>query len=148
MALPNVGGGQQLTDGNLNEIVIGAMPFPNTSLTATATLTVAQLVSQWAVTNPSTTAATYTLPTVAVLEAGTTSPTVASPVNNAKPGSTFDLIIVNIGTSSGAVTIATAAGWTLVGNMTVAITSQGTFRAQKTAGGPGINSAWSLTRIA
>ncbi len=52
---------------------------------------------QMLVANPSATAATYTLPLGTAIDAA---------VPNATVGSTFDLSIVNIGTSSGAVTLA------------------------------------------
>jgi hypothetical protein len=124
MALPNGGGGYQVGAGNRNETPMGAMPVPSTA-TATATLSAAQVVNQMLVANPSTTAATYTLPTGALIDAA---------VPNATVGSTFDLNIINIGTSSGTVTLATATGITDGGNAFVAlpITSSGIFRFRKT----------------
>ena len=44
MALPNGAGGYQLGDGNLNEVVLGYQAAPQ-SVTATATLTAAQVAS-------------------------------------------------------------------------------------------------------
>ena len=127
MALPNGAGGYQVGTGNRNETVMGAMAVPQTA-TATATLTAAQVVNQMLVANPSTSAATYTLPTGALIDAA---------VPNATVGSTFDLSIVNIGTSSGTVTLATATGITDGGNAFVAvpITSSGIFRFRKTGDG-------------
>ena len=127
MALPNGAGGYQVGTGNRNETVMGAMAVPQTA-TATATLSAAQVVNQMLVANPSTTAATYTLPTGALIDAA---------VPNATVGSTFDLSIVNIGTSSGTVTLATATGITDGGNAFVAlpITSSGIFRFRKTGDG-------------
>jgi ABC-type polysaccharide transport system permease subunit len=80
------------------------------------------------VANPSTSAATYTLPTAALIDAA---------VPNATVGSTFDLYLVNTGTSSGAVTLATATGLTDGGNafVAVAVTSSALFRFRKTADG-------------
>lgn len=112
MALPSVGGGYQVGDGNLNEIDIYATAAQQTA-TATATLTVAQITGNLLVGNPSTSAATYTLPTAAAIDAV---------ITNAKVGSTFNLIVVNLGTSSGIITMAVGTGITAVGNLLVAIT--------------------------
>ena len=125
MALPSVGGGYQVGDGNLNELQINESAAPQTA-TATATLTAAQILGNVLVANPSTSAATYTLPTGAAIDAVLT---------NAKVGSTFDLYIVNIGTSSGAVTLAVSTGVTDGGNavVAVAVTSSAHFRFRRTA---------------
>ena len=133
MPIPSIGGGFQIGDGNLNEIFLGEMADPQTA-TATATLTAAQVTSGMLVANPSTTAASYTLPTVALTEAVLT---------NAKIGSTFDVVLVNLGTSSGAVTVLVGTGWTIVGNAVVAITSSARFTARKSDVG-----AWTLYRVA
>jgi hypothetical protein len=133
MPLPSVGGGFQIGDGNLNEIFLGEMADPQTA-TATATLTAAQVTGGVLVANPSTTAASYTLPTVALTEAVLT---------NAKVGSTFELALVNLGTSSGAVTVLVGTGWTIVGNAVVAVTSSARFLARKSD-----VSAWVLYRVA
>ena len=125
MALPSVGGGYQLGDGNLNELQINESAAPQTA-TATATLTAAQILGNVLVANPSTSAATYTLPTGAAIDAVLT---------NAKIGSTFDLYIVNIGTSSGTVTLAVSTGVSDGGNalVAVAVTSSAHFRFRRTA---------------
>ena len=112
MAIPSVGGGYQFGDGNLNEIDITSIT-PQAA-TTTATLTVAQVTNTVLVATAGTGAATYTLPTAALLDATLT---------NAKVGSSFRLAIVNLGTSSGVVTIAAGTGMTLVGTMTFAITA-------------------------
>lgn len=127
MALPNGGGGYQVGDGNLNELTLGYAAVPQTA-TATATLTAAQVTGGMLVANPSTSAATYTLPTGAAID---------EVVTSAKVGSTFDLNLVNIGTSSGAVTLATATGLTDGGNAFVAtaVTSSALFRFRKTGDG-------------
>ena len=124
MALPNGAGGYQVGAGNRSETILSAMAAPQTA-TSTATLTAAQVVNQMLVANPSTSAATYTLPTAALIDAA---------VPNATVGSTFDLSIVNIGTSSGAVTLATATGLSDGGNafVAVAVTSSAVFRFRKT----------------
>ena len=133
MALASVGGGYQTTDGNTSELTLGVQAAPQTA-TTTATLTAAQITGGLLVANPSTSAATYTLPTVTATEAI---------VTNAKVDSTFELNIVNLGTSSGALTIAVGTGWTLVGSATVAITSSARFLARKTGAG-----AWTIYRVA
>jgi len=112
MALPTIGGGQQIGDGNLNELLLGFNAAPQTA-TATATLTVTQIINGLLVGNPSTSAASYTLPTAALIDATLT---------NAKVGSTFDLTIVNLGTSLGLITVVVGTGITAVGNLVIAIT--------------------------
>ena len=112
MALPSIGGGQQIGDGNLNELLLGFTAAPQTA-TATATLTVTQIINGLLVGSPSTSAASYTLPTAALIDATLT---------NAKVGSTFDLTIVNLGTSSGLITVVVGTGITAVGNLVIAIT--------------------------
>jgi N-methylhydantoinase B/oxoprolinase/acetone carboxylase alpha subunit len=128
MALPNGAGGYQVGAGNRQETIMGAMAAPQTA-TATATLTAAQIVNQMLVANPgSSSAATYTLPTGALIDAA---------VPNATVGSTFDLSIVNIGTSSGTVTLAVSTGVTDGGNalVAVAVTTSQLFRFRKTGDG-------------
>jgi hypothetical protein len=135
MALPNGAGGYQVGDGNLNEPTIGYAAAPQTA-TSTATLTAAQVTGGMLVANPSTSAATYTLPTAALID---------DAVSSAKVGSTFDLSIVNIGTSSGAVTLAAGTGITDGGNalVAVAITSSALFRFRKTG-----DAAWTVYKVA
>jgi len=127
MALPNGAGGYQVGAGNRAETVMGAMAAPQTA-TATATLTAAQIVNQMLVANPGTSAATYTLPLGTAIDTA---------VPNATLGSTFDLSIVNIGTSSGAVTLAVNTGVTDGGNAltAVAVTTSQMFRFRKTGDG-------------
>ena len=136
MALPNGAGGYQVGDGNLNEVRLGYMPAPATA-TVTATLTVAQTTAGILLGSPGTSAASYTLPTVADLEAT---------VSSAKVGSTFDLSVVNVdGSSSGVITLVAGTGWTIVGLATIAATAgtTGRFRARRTAA-----STWTLYRLA
>jgi len=135
MALPNGAGGYQLGDGNLNELVLGYAATPQTA-TSTATLTAAQVTGEFLVANPSTSAATYTLPTASAIDAVVTS---------AKVGSTFTLNIINTGTSSGTVTLATATGLTDGGNafVAVAITSSAQFTFRKTG-----DAAWTVYKTA
>lgn len=135
MAIPNGAGGYQVGAGNRAETTLGYAAAPQTA-TATATLTAAQIAGGMLVANPGTSAATYTLPTAALIEAA---------VPNATIGSTFDLNLVNIGTSSGAVTLATATGLTDGGNAftAVAVTSSAMFRFRKTA-----DNAYTVYKIA
>jgi len=127
MALPNGAGGYQVGTGNRAETVMGAMAAPQTA-TATATLTAAQIANQMLVANPGTSAATYTLPLGTAIDTA---------VPNATLGSTFDLSIVNIGTSSGAVTLAVNTGVTDGGNAltAIAVTTSQLFRFRKTGDG-------------
>jgi hypothetical protein len=127
MALPNGAGGYQVGAGNRQETIMGAMAAPQTA-SATATLTAAQIVNQMLVASAGTSAVTYTLPTGALIDAA---------VPNATVGSTFDLSIVNIGTSNGTVTLAASTGVTDGGNafVAIAITSSQLFRFRKTGDG-------------
>jgi hypothetical protein len=136
MALPNGGGGYQVGDGNLNEPLIDAIPLP-ISVTATATLTAAQVLNGLILANSGvTTAQTYTLPTVALLEADLS--------NSDKVGTSFTFSVVNLGTSSGTAIIAAGTGWTVSGSltMTIPVSTGAAFVARKSAEG-----AWTLYRV-
>lgn len=137
MALPNGGGGYQVGDGNLDEPIIDALPAP-ISVTATATLTPAQVLNGIILANSGVTSAqTYTLPTVALLEAALT--------NSDKVGTAFTFRVVNLGTSSGTAIIAAGTGWTVTGSLTMTIptTTGAMMVARKTGTG-----AWTLYRVA
>jgi len=130
MALPSVGGGYQLGDGNNNEIDLGSQGTPATA-TATATLTAAQITNGILLGSPGTSAAAYTLPLAADLDAY---------LVNAHNGSSFDFSVINVnGSSSGVITMTTNTGWSIgtsgsQGLMTIAATA-GTvrrFRAVRT----------------
>jgi len=112
MALPSVGGGYQDTDGNQSELTINTQAAQQTA-TATATLTTAQTLGGLLVGDPTTTAAIYTFPTATAIDAVMT---------NMKTNSTFRLTVINIGTSTGLITMAVGTGITAVGNLVVAIT--------------------------
>ena len=112
MALPSVGGGYQFTDGNTNEQEIDTQAAPQTA-TSTATLTTTQVLNGLLVVDPTTTASSLTLPTATAIDAVMT---------NMKTNSTFRLTVVNIGTSTGVVTMVVGTGITAVGNLVVAIT--------------------------
>ena len=135
MALPSVGGGYQHGDGNTEvQMAIQAAPA---SLTSTATVTAAQLATGLILGSPGSSAATYTLPTVALWEAL---------VVNAKTNSSFDVSVINVdGSGSGIITLAVGTGWTLVGLATIAATAGTThrYRARKTG-----DSAWTLYTLA
>lgn len=128
MPIGTIGGGYQVGDGNLAEVALNVLPAPVTA-TATANLTVAQLTNGIILGSPGASAASYTLPTVAALEAA---------LGNAKVGSSFPVSVVNVdGSGSGVITLVTNTGWTLVGLMTVAAVA-GTaqlFRARKSGDG-------------
>lgn len=134
MALPSVGGGEQIGDGNLNEIRLGYMAAPATA-TATATLTTAQLLAGILLGSPGSSAATYTTPTGTQIDAVLT---------NAKVGSTFDLSITNVdGSGSGVITLEGGTGVTPSTLKTVAATA-GTsqlFRFRRTGTG-----TWTIYR--
>ena len=137
MAIPNGAGGYQVGDGNLNDPLIDALPEP-VSVTTAATLTPAQVLNGLIIANSGITAAsvTYTLPTVAELEAVLT--------NSDKTGTSFTFRVVNIGTSSATAIIAAGTGWTITGSltMTIPVTTGATLVARKSAAG-----AWTLYRV-
>lgn len=136
MALPNGGGGYQVGDGNLDEPLIDAIPLP-LSVASTATLTAAQVLNGiLLVGSGATSAQTYTLPTVALLEAALS--------NSDKVGTSFVFRVVNLGTSSGTAIIAAGTGWTVSGSltMTVPVTTGATMIARKSDVG-----AWTLYRV-
>jgi len=137
MALPNGAGGYQVGDGNVNDPIIDLTDTP-VSLTATATLTAAQVLNGLMLLNSGVTAAaqTYTLPTVALLE--------ATLVNSDRIGTTFTFRVVNLGTSSATAIIAAGTGWTITGSltMTIPVTTGATMVARKSGDG-----AWTLYRV-
>ena len=137
MALPNGAGGYQNNAGNPAEPIIGLSDAP-VSITATATLTAAQLVNGLILANNGVTSAqTYTLPTVADLEAALS--------NTDRVGTTFQFRVVNLGTSSGTAIIAAGTGWTVTGSltMTIPVTTGAMLVARKSGVG-----AWVLYRVA
>ena len=79
---------------------------------------------------------TYTLPTVALLE--------AELINSDRIGTTFSFRVVNLGTSTGTAVIAAGTGWTVTGSltMTIPITTGAMMIARKSAAG-----AWTLYRV-
>ena len=143
MALPNGAGGYQVGDGNLNEPVIGYLPAPITETgTSAVTLTAAEVTGGILIANPGTTATTYTMPIV-VTSGATTG--VNDLVSSAKVGSTFNWVVINIGTGSGDITMAagTGTGWTIVGLLSITDGTSASFVARKTS-----DTTWSLYRVA
>ena len=136
MAIPNGAGGYQVGDGNVSDPLIDLTAEP-ISITATATLTPAQVLNGLILANSGITAAqTYTLPTVSDLEAVL--------VNSERIGTTFSFKLVNLGTSSGTAIVAAGTGWTVSGSltMTIPVTTGAELLARKTAAG-----AWTLYRV-
>ena len=125
MALPNGGGGYQLGDGNLNEIVLGYAPAPAVyTANATAALTVADLEGGIIV-YTQTNANNLQLPLATAVDAE---------ISSAKIGSTFDFVVISTSTGVGTLTVNT--GWTLVGSgLTTASGFGAIFRARKTGDG-------------
>ena len=143
MALPNGAGGYQLGDGNLNEVVIGYLPAPQTETgTSAVTLTAAEVTGGILIANPGTTGTTYTMPIV-VTSGATTG--VNDLVSSAKVGSTFNWTVINIGTTTGDITLAagTGTGWTIVGSLTINDGTSASFVARKTS-----DTTWTLYRTA
>jgi hypothetical protein len=138
MALPNGAGGYQVGDGNINDPFIDLIDVP-VSVTTAATLTAAQVLNGLILANSGITAAsvTYTLPTVADLEARL--------INSDRIGTTFSFRVVNLGTSSATAIIAAGTGWTITGSltMTIPVTTGAQLVARKSADG-----AWTLYRVA
>lgn len=102
----------------------GTQPTP-TALTVTGTLTIAQMLTK-IITCTSATAVSLTLPTGTLTDGGITAP--AMPVNGY-----FDWAVINLGSSTGAVTMVAGTAHTIVGSVTVAIGSTSEWRTRKTA---------------
>jgi len=135
--IPNGAGGYQLGDGNVNDPFIDLTADP-VSIATGATLTAAQVLNGLILVNSGATSTqTYTMPTVALLEADLT--------NSERVGTTFTFRLVNLGTSSGTAVIAAGTGWTVSGSltMTVPVTTGAFLIARKSAEG-----AWVLYRAA
>jgi hypothetical protein len=95
-----------------------------TALTASATLTTAQIQTQ-IIQVTSASAVTLTMPTGAVIDSAIV-PVI--PIDSA-----IDFSIVNTGSVLGAVTVAVATGVTNIGSLSVAINDSGLFRLRRTA---------------
>ena len=134
MALPVSGGGYQIGDGNVNEVKLLPQAAAVAYTSTTVTLTVTD-VATGIVTSTNASAVGFTLPTAAAMDA-------AFP--NARVDTALEFVVVNLGSSSGAVTMTAGTGWgTNVGSSTVAISTSAQFRCRKTG-----DAAWLLYRIA
>jgi hypothetical protein len=134
MALPQSGGGYQVGDGNLNEVTLANQQYPVQTSGVSVTLTVAQVTGGTLVAGNGLTAAiAYTTPTGAQLDA-------AIP-NATKVGQSFELVIINLGTSSAAITLTGNTGVTIVGLNTMAVSTSAFFEWVKTGDG-----TWTLYR--
>jgi hypothetical protein len=98
-------------------------PTP-TAVTATTTLTIAQLLTG-IITSTSATAVSLTLPTGTLTDGGILGGLL--PINQA-----FEWSLINLGSSAGAVTILVGATHTIVGSATVSISASARFRTTKT----------------
>ena len=136
MPIANGSGGYQIGTGNASEPNMTPIDLP-ISVTATATLTPAQIVNGLILANSGITAAqTYTLPSVTDLELAF--------ANMERVGTSFDFRVVNLGTSSGTAIIAAGTGWTISGSltMTIPVNTGALLVARKSAAG-----AWTLYRV-
>jgi len=114
------------SSGNLSTILRDVIVQPDpTSKTATATLTIAEILTNIITVN-SASAVSLTLPTGTLTDAGAYSGTLA--VNDS-----FQWNIINIGNTSGAVTMVAGTGHTIVGSTAIAIGTSATFKTRKTA---------------
>jgi hypothetical protein len=135
MALADVGGGQQLSDGNTNEIKLFTQPAP-TAITADATLTAAILATRLITFNKGSDAAiTATLSTGALMDA-------AFPNVNVDDAFDFATVNLNDSGSSSTVTMAAGTGFTIVGLVTVGRLASVKWRARRTA-----TSTWVCYRL-
>jgi len=136
MPIANGSGGYQIGTGNASEPNMTPIDLP-ISVTATATLTPAQIVNGLILANSGITAAqTYTLPSVTDLELAF--------ANMERVGTSIEFRVVNLGTSSGTAIIAAGTGWTVSGSltMTIPVTTGALLVARKSAAG-----AWTLYRV-
>ena len=115
--------GINILGGNLSGLMIPIQPTP-TALTASGTLTTAQIQSQ-IIQVTSATAVTLTMPTGATID-GAIVPLIG--INTA-----IDFFLINTGSASGAITVAVATGVTSIGSLTLAIGTSAHFRLQRTA---------------
>jgi hypothetical protein len=105
-------------------ITNGAQPTP-TAKTGSATLTIAELQTS-IITATSASAVALTLPTGTLTDAGLGSGTMAV-------DQSFDYYVINLGSSSGVVTMTAGTDHSIVGLATLAINTSSQFRCRKTA---------------
>ena len=115
--------GVKITGGTVSATMIPAQPTP-TALTASATLTTAQIQTQ-IIQVTSATAVALTMPTGTVIDQAIV------PIIDVN--TSIDFYIINTGSASGAVTVSGATGSTLVGSGAVAINDSAFFRLRRTA---------------
>lgn len=130
MAFPKSGGGRQIGDGNLNEVILFVTPDPVVKAAA-ATLTMAELTSSIV---SCTSSGNYSLTTMTGAE-------MDAYLNSAKVGSSFNLAITH-GSATNVITLAGGTGVTVVGLATVTGITSGSFTFRKTGVG-----TWSAYRI-
>lgn len=128
-AAPGTIGGTTAGAGNFTSLSVTTgyydiQPTP-TALTATGTLTIAQIQGDL-ITVTSSAAVSLTLPTGTLTDAGVLGGTLQT-------NGCFDWFIINLGSTSGAVTMVAGTAHTYVGNATVAINTSAQFRTRKTA---------------
>lgn len=125
MAISNGAGGYQIGTGNFDEVQFVPQLAPVAYASATVTLAASDLVNGL-ITSTLATAVGLTLPTAAIMDA-------AEP--NMGANSAFEFVIINTGSSSGAVTLNAGTGFSVVGLATVAINTSGRYRARKVTDG-------------
>jgi len=125
MPIANGAGGYQIGTGNFDEVQFVPQLAPVAYASATVTLAASDLVNGL-ITSTLATAVGLTLPTAALMDA-------AEP--NMGANSAFEFVIVNLGSSSGAVTLNGGTGFSVVGLATVAINTSGRYRARKVTDG-------------
>jgi hypothetical protein len=129
MALPSVGGGYQIADGNQVEVSMTSRAQA-TVITAAYTLTAADFASGIIAATSSGSYA-LTTPTGVLMDAALT---------NAKVGSSFDLTLTH-GSATNVITLTGGTGVTVVGLATVTGITSGTWTFRKTGTG-----TWSAYR--
>ena len=112
-------------NGTVNSLYLNQPAVTALSTAGANTLTIAQMLTL-IITVTQTAAVTLTLPTGTLTDAGIQGG--ASAIRNS-----FDWSVINLGTTSGAVTMAAGTAHTYVGNATVAIGTSAGFRTVKTA---------------
>jgi hypothetical protein len=125
MAIPNGAGGYQIGSGNVDEAQLSPQAAPIAYTGTTVTLAASDLVNGL-ITSTNAAAVGFTLPTAALMDAAESS------ANN---NMAFEFVIINLGSSSGAVTLNGGTGFTVVGSNSVAISTSGRYRARKAAEG-------------
>ena len=118
-----------ITGGNVSNLqnltnLFAIQPTPS-AINASATLTIAQLLTGIITTN-SATAVAFTLPTGTLTDAGILGGLLLV-------DQSFDWSIVNTGSAVGVITVSGGTNNTLVGSGVLAITTSATFRTRKTA---------------